>query len=170
MTRAAAVCLGVATYGYDTALAARISRDPLEDAEINLGPNLYQYVYNDPVRLYDPLGLMPRGSNKEEADLYNQMMDISPEEAKATDAAEKQMLQAYNDTVVDALITGPLGKLVKGEGLAAKACKAGIKAVGDMLKGKSAKDTAKDVAKSAVKDAVKDKAKTAVENLAPFKK
>jgi len=35
----------------------RISRDPLDNAEMRLGPNLYQYVSNNPISLIDPLGL-----------------------------------------------------------------------------------------------------------------
>jgi hypothetical protein len=38
-----------------------LSRDPLPDAECRLGPNLYEYVINDPLRFYDPLGLWTAG-------------------------------------------------------------------------------------------------------------
>jgi len=173
MTRDAAVCLGRMTFGYETVLGARISRDPLEDAEINLGPNLYGYVFNNPVRLYDPLGLQPgfgspgAGSltNEQRADLYGMTLD----EYNQQNAADSAMLKAANDMYVD-VFTTMLGPLTK----ASKVCKAGVDFLGNMLKGKSAKDAAIDTAKNAVKDAVKDKAKdlgkTAAENLAPPKK
>lgn len=35
-----------------------LSRDPLKDAEIAQGPNLYEYSTNDPTNLTDPLGLL----------------------------------------------------------------------------------------------------------------
>jgi RHS repeat-associated protein len=42
---------------YDPELGRWLSRDPLENAEVAQGPNLYAYVANDPVNLIDPLGL-----------------------------------------------------------------------------------------------------------------
>jgi hypothetical protein len=45
------------TFGYDH--PRWISRDPLTDAEMIEGPNLYEYVWNDPIRWIDPLGLGP---------------------------------------------------------------------------------------------------------------
>jgi RHS repeat-associated protein len=43
---------------YDPELGRWLSRDPLQNAEVSEGPNLYAYVANDPVNLTDPLGLL----------------------------------------------------------------------------------------------------------------
>lgn len=42
---------------YDPELGRWLSRDPLANAEVAQGPNLYAYVANDPINLIDPLGL-----------------------------------------------------------------------------------------------------------------
>jgi RHS repeat-associated protein len=42
---------------YDPDLGRWLSRDPLDNAETEQGPNLYAYVSNDPVNQTDPLGL-----------------------------------------------------------------------------------------------------------------
>jgi RHS repeat-associated protein len=42
---------------YDVDLGRWLSRDPLRNAEIQEGPNLYAYVRNSPVNATDPLGL-----------------------------------------------------------------------------------------------------------------
>ena len=42
---------------YDPELGRWLSRDPLENAEMMEGPNLYAYVGNDPVNNIDPAGL-----------------------------------------------------------------------------------------------------------------
>jgi RHS repeat-associated protein len=44
---------------YDPNLGRWLSRDPLRRAEIRQGPNLYAYVFNNPVSLIDPIGLAP---------------------------------------------------------------------------------------------------------------
>jgi RHS repeat-associated protein len=43
---------------YDPNTGRWLSRDPLKNAEMKLGPNLYEYVGNDPVFWIDPLGLL----------------------------------------------------------------------------------------------------------------
>lgn len=43
--------------GYDPTIGRWLSRDPMNNAEINQGPNLYSYVGNSPVNRTDPLGL-----------------------------------------------------------------------------------------------------------------
>jgi RHS repeat-associated protein len=43
---------------YDAVSGRWLSRDPLRDAEIIQGPNLYAYAANDPVSATDPLGLL----------------------------------------------------------------------------------------------------------------
>jgi RHS repeat-associated protein len=42
---------------YDPNLGRWLSRDPLKDAEVEEGYNLYCYVHNNPVNFTDPLGL-----------------------------------------------------------------------------------------------------------------
>lgn len=42
---------------YDPDLGRWLSRDPLEDAEMKEGPNLYAYVGNNPINFIDPQGL-----------------------------------------------------------------------------------------------------------------
>jgi RHS repeat-associated protein len=42
---------------YDPELGRWLSRDPLKDAELTEGPNLYAYVADNPVNYIDPLGL-----------------------------------------------------------------------------------------------------------------
>jgi RHS repeat-associated protein len=41
---------------YDPDLGRWLSRDPIANAEIDQGPNLYWYVENDPTKKIDPLG------------------------------------------------------------------------------------------------------------------
>ncbi len=41
---------------YDPELGRWLSRDPLRNAELREGPNLYAYVRNNPVNLIDPSG------------------------------------------------------------------------------------------------------------------
>jgi RHS repeat-associated protein len=44
---------------YNADLGRWISRDPLKNAEVSQGSNLYRYVFNNPVNLDDPWGLQP---------------------------------------------------------------------------------------------------------------
>jgi RHS repeat-associated protein len=43
---------------YDAQVGRWLSRDPLKNAELVQGPNLYAYVGNNPVSRFDPLGLI----------------------------------------------------------------------------------------------------------------
>jgi RHS repeat-associated protein len=43
---------------YDPNTGRWLSRDPLKNAEMRLGPNLYEYVLNNPIDKIDSLGLM----------------------------------------------------------------------------------------------------------------
>jgi RHS repeat-associated protein len=42
---------------YDATIARWLSRDPLDDAEVGVGANLFTYVRNNPVNFVDPFGL-----------------------------------------------------------------------------------------------------------------
>jgi RHS repeat-associated protein len=42
---------------YNAMQGVRISRDPLKNAELRQGPNLYGYVLNNPINLIDAFGL-----------------------------------------------------------------------------------------------------------------
>jgi RHS repeat-associated protein len=53
ITRDAAGCLRISAFGYDAALGARISRDPIGE---NGGLNLYEYVLNSPINAIDLYG------------------------------------------------------------------------------------------------------------------
>ncbi|HUA66451.1 MAG TPA: RHS repeat-associated core domain-containing protein, partial [Alphaproteobacteria bacterium] len=44
---------------YDPNLGRWLSRDPLKNAELTQGPNLYEYTGNEPVAMTDPAGLVP---------------------------------------------------------------------------------------------------------------
>lgn len=46
------------TYQIASGRAEWLSRDPLPDAEMSQGPNLYDYTGNNPIDRIDPLGLM----------------------------------------------------------------------------------------------------------------
>jgi RHS repeat-associated protein len=43
--------------GYDPNTGRWLSRDPIKNAEMRQGPNLYEYVQDDPILKSDPLGL-----------------------------------------------------------------------------------------------------------------
>ena len=56
--------LDLGTYRlYKPTTGTWLSRDPLRNAEMRQGPNLYEYVHNYPVDLIDPLGLCPCGQH-----------------------------------------------------------------------------------------------------------
>jgi RHS repeat-associated protein len=44
-------------HAYAPSTGRWLSRDPLPNAEKSQGPNLYEYVHNDPIDMTDPLGL-----------------------------------------------------------------------------------------------------------------
>ena len=56
---------------YDPLIGRWLSRDPLEDAESEQGPNLYVYVLNNPVGANDPSGLCCERENRRLADAWD---------------------------------------------------------------------------------------------------
>ena len=54
---------------YNPTLGRWISRDPLDDAEMSEGPNLYLYVHNDSINVIDPLGLACKWFTKTDGQL-----------------------------------------------------------------------------------------------------
>jgi RHS repeat-associated protein len=56
---------------YDPNTGKWLSRDPLKNAEMSQGPNLYQYVQNEPLNRTDPLGLCDCGNNSSDSGVYN---------------------------------------------------------------------------------------------------
>ncbi len=54
---AASLISSSAQAGYDPTIGRWLSRDPMNNAELPQGPNLYSYVQNDPINNIDPLGL-----------------------------------------------------------------------------------------------------------------
>lgn len=58
MLWAGEAALAIARFrAYNPELGRWLSRDPLDEAEVAEGPNLYAYVGGNPVNLFDPLGL-----------------------------------------------------------------------------------------------------------------
>jgi hypothetical protein len=58
-TSVAVLIPNVGRAGYDPTIGRWLSRDPLNNAELRQGANLYSYVRNDPLAKFDPLGLAP---------------------------------------------------------------------------------------------------------------
>ena len=76
---------------YDANFARWLSRDPLEDAELQPdGPNLYGYVGNSPVNSIDPLGLQSFEEIDRQLKEINRGMD-------AMDARERALLDELRD-------------------------------------------------------------------------
>ena len=85
---AAETGLAVARFrSYDPELGRWLSRDPLDDAEVTEGPNLYAYVAANPVNLTDPLGLS--GCCEQEA------LELKVLEARANRVC-KQAIEEYH--------------------------------------------------------------------------
>ena len=89
---------------YDPELGRWLSRDPLRNAEIKEGANLYAYVGNNPINGVDPLGLC---CEKEARDLSNILMPGLPNSEVAPECHFLKTLQ-YN-SCTDFAPIGPLG-------------------------------------------------------------
>jgi RHS repeat-associated protein len=72
---------------YDPELGRWLSRDPLGDAEVQEGPNLYAYVRNNPINATDPLGLC---CEAEKAALQDMMKDADKQCGAALDNAHRK--------------------------------------------------------------------------------
>jgi RHS repeat-associated protein len=66
---------------YDPGLGRWLSRDPLNNAELEEGPNLFAYVHNNPVNHTDSLGLScceaEEKAFKSAVDLYDKLADLA---------------------------------------------------------------------------------------------
>lgn len=98
---------------YDSALGRWLSRDPLRDAEVDEGVNLYTYALNDPITKRDPLGLWVTDCCQDER---RGMWDA--DEKLRIDTRHNEDLERLADvaaalacgvTAVVAILTGPLG-------------------------------------------------------------
>ena len=85
---------------YDPVMGRWLSRDPLENAEMKQGPNLYAYVQNDPVNAFDPYG---KDLNLASDD-YRQAMGISDADAQKQIAKQNQLLDEGIRTIMNSLL------------------------------------------------------------------
>jgi RHS repeat-associated protein len=67
---------------YDANAGRWLSRDPLENAEMSQGPNLYAYVLNNPVNLTDILGLCCEKEAKDVNDAFRKAYECSDKHSK----------------------------------------------------------------------------------------
>ena len=93
---------------YDPTIGRWLSRDPLKNAEFKEGPNLYTYVSNNPVNLWDELGLCgPFGDQAGQDAFSNAMMQNMVENNKITQMnATNDMLRPY--------VNSPAGRAAYG--------------------------------------------------------
>ncbi len=103
-----------------------LSRDPLPSSEMYLGPNLYEYVWNNPLEFNDEFGLCPcpgrDAANRAVSDLNN----------LGTLTVAAGGTTALVGTVVDASVIGlPEGVTLQATGVA-------VAAVGGTAKGTAA--------------------------------
>lgn len=96
---------------YDPTTGVWLSRDPLPSAEIKLGPNLYQYVKNNPVKFIDPLGLQTVVTG-----------DTPIETAELADVAA-QMVDGGSSLSMEEAIVNSAGNLTDAESAAVNAAK-----------------------------------------------
>ncbi|MCW5559314.1 MAG: RHS repeat protein, partial [Verrucomicrobiae bacterium] len=90
------VALNLAPYrAYDPGAARWLSRDPLPDAEVDQGPNLYAYVRNNPVSLTDPLGLCCEDESKA-VDAPQDAFNKAEQEYNQFEAREFYVNKKYN--------------------------------------------------------------------------
>ena len=76
-------------FGYDTTRC--ISRDPLDNAEMKQGPNLYEYVRDNPVNAVDPLGDqtgVPPGPGDGFSWAVGKVVDIFSKKVSGTERAD----------------------------------------------------------------------------------
>jgi len=85
-----------------------LSRDPIaEDG----GINLYGYVENNPINLWDPDGLKPFGTpggTTVPEDTLKEIYGYSDEEWEESDKDQKEMIKECGETITDYLIKFPL--------------------------------------------------------------
>jgi RHS repeat-associated protein len=91
---------------YDVSLGRWISRDPLNNAELEEGHNLYCYVHNDPVNLLDPLGLCCENE-------LQQLMNAIDDAEKAIKKINDELSWICEGGGVGAGVFGIAGKILK---------------------------------------------------------
>jgi RHS repeat-associated protein len=105
--------LDLAVYrAYDPDLGRWLNRDPLENAELRQGPNLYVYVSNDPANQNDPLGLM---TDRELGDALNRELNPLYNLSPGCEAALRELAAALSFLAAEFARYNPVTDWIGGQ-------------------------------------------------------